>query len=199
MKSAENRSPDQQHRGGVSTATIQETIVMGSREISAREVLKDIRFGMTAAEIMVKYRVSGKGFQDLLAQLVNLGAVERDEIEKRSTLYYGSGGDPHFRRTPRKRVGFPLQVADLKNSLSMGYVKDISPKGVSVAGLEAKPGEIKSLVVRVGGFSGCEPFGFEARCVWVQPSNGRSEMIAGFEIIRISETCMKELTKLLGW
>jgi len=172
---------------------------MGSREISAREVVKDIRFGMTAAEIMVKYKVSGKGFQDLLSQLVNLGAVEKDEIEKRSSLYDGDGAEANFRQTPRKRVGFPLQVADLKNSLSTGYVRDISPKGVSVAGLDARPGEIKSLVVSVGGFSGCEPFGFEARCVWVQQTRGRPEVLAGFEIIRISKTCLRELTKLLGW
>lgn len=51
-------------------------------EVPAREVVADIRTGMTRADLAAKYRLSSKGLASLLSKLVRARVVRKSEIER---------------------------------------------------------------------------------------------------------------------
>ncbi len=51
--------------------------------VRAADAIADIKAGMTDSELMEKYRLSSKGLQDLLEQLVKAGLVAPTEVERR--------------------------------------------------------------------------------------------------------------------
>ncbi|MFH1113140.1 MAG: Ran-binding zinc finger domain-containing protein [Pseudomonadota bacterium] len=51
--------------------------------VRAADAIADIKAGMTDSELMGKYRLSSKGLQDLLEQLVKTGLVAPTEVERR--------------------------------------------------------------------------------------------------------------------
>lgn len=56
------------------------------KSLSARQVLADIRSGMSDNELMNKYTLSSKGLQSVLAKLVGTGLLKQYELESRSKL-----------------------------------------------------------------------------------------------------------------
>lgn len=57
------------------------------KTLSAKEVVTDIRSGLSDDEIMKKYGISAKGFQSLMAKLVTAGILKQAELEARSKLF----------------------------------------------------------------------------------------------------------------
>jgi hypothetical protein len=53
-----------------------------NRELSAKEVTKDIKSGMTDGDLMRKYKLSAKGLQNLLEQLMEAGAIKESDLEQ---------------------------------------------------------------------------------------------------------------------
>jgi hypothetical protein len=58
----------------------------GEREVSAKEVLKDLRSGMTQDAMMHKYRLSAQGLANLFEQLVEAGLMAESELDQGSSL-----------------------------------------------------------------------------------------------------------------
>ena len=52
-----------------------------NRELSAKEVTRDIKSGMTDGELMRKYKLSAKGLQNLLEQLMEAGVIKEADLE----------------------------------------------------------------------------------------------------------------------
>lgn len=63
---------------------------MGKRKIDADVALKDIRAGMTDAELMAKYRLSAKGLQSLFNKLLLAGLIELEELDIRMPTFMGT-------------------------------------------------------------------------------------------------------------
>lgn len=57
------------------------------KTISAREVVADIRVGMTDEQLMLKHQLSGKGLQSLFAKLVSAGLLTQAELDQRSSSF----------------------------------------------------------------------------------------------------------------
>jgi hypothetical protein len=55
--------------------------------LDAREFVGDIRSGMPDGELMEKYRVSSRGLQKVLDQLVKMGMIRQAELDKRMTSF----------------------------------------------------------------------------------------------------------------
>lgn len=55
---------------------------MGGRDIRAKEVLEDIRSGMSYAALMEKYRISSRGVNDLFRQLATSGLLGYSPVIK---------------------------------------------------------------------------------------------------------------------
>ena len=54
------------------------------RRVNAQEAVRDIKAGISDADLMENYRLSAKGLQDLFGQLVEAGLVAQAEIDRRS-------------------------------------------------------------------------------------------------------------------
>jgi uncharacterized protein (DUF433 family) len=63
---------------------------MGKRKIDADVALKDIRAGMTDAELMAKYRLSASGLQSLFNKLLLAGLIELEELDLRMPTFMGT-------------------------------------------------------------------------------------------------------------
>ena len=61
-----------------------EEFVMAKRKISAKELVKDIRSGLSDLELMKKYNVSLQGLQKLIDKLVAAGRLSQSKIDARS-------------------------------------------------------------------------------------------------------------------
>jgi hypothetical protein len=51
--------------------------------LDARQIVGDVRAGMTDAELMEKYRVSSRGLQSVFDQLVKIGVMRQSELDQR--------------------------------------------------------------------------------------------------------------------
>jgi uncharacterized Zn finger protein (UPF0148 family) len=63
-----------------------EDVTMSTVRIDARDVVSDIRQGMSDAALMEKYQVSGGALETLLEKLLSSGLIERQEITDRVQL-----------------------------------------------------------------------------------------------------------------
>src|SRR5271157_3543382 len=57
------------------------------KTVSAKQVLADIKGGMSDDEIMKKYVLSAKGLQSVLSKMVAVGLLKQSELEARSALF----------------------------------------------------------------------------------------------------------------
>ena len=56
---------------------------MEKRKITAREVLRDIRSGLSDQDLMEKYTLSAQGLQSVFHKLVNAGVITQPELDDR--------------------------------------------------------------------------------------------------------------------
>ncbi len=56
---------------------------MSKRQLSAKEILQDIRSGMDDAALMEKYQLSSQGLQSVFTKLVAAGVVKQAEVDQR--------------------------------------------------------------------------------------------------------------------
>lgn len=76
---------------GFTAAAVVSGMPQGSRlrapvEIRAKDVVNDIRSGMTDQDLMEKYRVTSAGLEDLFDQLLKSGVVRQFEIDERMPM-----------------------------------------------------------------------------------------------------------------
>ena len=167
------------------------------RKIRARDLITDIRGGLTASQLMRKYRLSTKTMRLVFRQLLDANAVTKTELDERPTLYQCSIAGS-VRRARRRRITFPLQIFDNGNPFENGLVRDLSEKGVCVEGIATNIGDVKDFIIRAGNFYHGFTLVFEAGCRWVQRRDHDKRIVAGFEITNISALDSKELQRLLS-
>lgn len=167
------------------------------RRIRAKELIDDIRVGMNVAGLMDKYRLTTKGLRTAFQKLVEVNAMSSEELSNLKSLYeVAAEGLRQFQRKPMK---FPVKIFDGGDPFKSGLVKDISEKGLCIKEIEARIGEVKSFIIRLGSFGETSTIVFQARCRWVKKNSvsGKTQL-AGFEIIDISSLDFGQLSKLIS-
>lgn len=170
---------------------------MASRaKISAAEFVQDLRSGVTSCELMDKYSLAARELDGVLAQIKKAYA-DPAELYGRSRLNEGNEEATKFRSLRRHKIDLPVLIYDSKNPTIRGEVRDISEKGIRIQKMDTKLDEIKSLVVLANEYFSIDPFGFQAQCRWTSPAGDEAGMLAGFEIINISEESLTSLSKFI--
>ena len=59
------------------------------RSIKAADVIRDLRSGMTACQLMEKYRISITGLRLIFRKLLDTGVITNDELNTQVALYKG--------------------------------------------------------------------------------------------------------------
>ena len=176
--------------------TCREPVLMAKRIITVADFVRDVRSGATDIELMDKYDIDGLALEKTFEKMVKAKALGQAEIDARIPVI---DEPPEFRVTrelPRCTVYFPLPVYETENVAVEGLVNDITEKGVQIVGIEAEPGEIKTLLIKPDDFDQIYPFVFDAVCRWSRADDMTGGCVAGFEIIEISTVGLIELRKL---
>jgi hypothetical protein len=173
------------------------------RQIRAKDMVSDVRAGMSNLALMEKYQISERSLKKIFDKLRAAEALMEIELADRlpvseslqaPSVVMPSGGET-LRRSARSYVMVKLPVYDLDDLTVEGYVEDISETGLMVGGIQAAAGETKSLLIQADEFADVYPFTFDVKCRWSETQDdGTCE--AGFEITSISKVGKVELKKL---
>jgi hypothetical protein len=164
------------------------------RTVRASDVIRDIREGMSASELMSKYRFTPKSLRAVFRKMIDFQVTSKSELDDLESLYR-STIQAAIRSTKRKRLSVPLKVYDGGDPFKPGLVKDISERGVCIEGINAKIGDEKSFIIRCGSAASVVSVIFDAKCRWVDLSG--KKVLSGYEITNISSLNSKELKKLM--
>lgn len=167
------------------------------RKLRAKEVLADIKAGMSNTELMERYSLSGKGLRKVFQKLLEAKALTEAEVDERYSLAEDTGEISMLRDHVRSHVVFSIPVYETGNLSREGWIVDISELGLQVEGLDVAVGEIKSLMIKADEFADIFPFAFDAQCRWVKHVAPHQELRAGFEIVDISDKGAEELLKVM--
>ncbi|AFM25504.1 PilZ domain-containing protein [Desulfomonile tiedjei] len=165
------------------------------REIEAKDLIFDIRTGMTDAQLMEKYRLTYKGLRSALKKLLNVQAISPEELYERFPLYEVITAED-MKELVKGPLAMPLPVYESNDPDGKGQVRNISEQGVGIRGLASKVGETKHLVLDPTELASIDLISFYAQCRWVKKKSS-GEYVAGFEIIRISREGFQDLKKII--
>lgn len=170
---------------------------MSKRQITAEEVLDDIRSDMIDSEIMQKHQVTAKELRDVYRALCESKSVDLAEMYCRP-VYWDNNVDLEPRREfPRLLLAFILPVHDRDNPDARGIVADVTEKGMKLEGMEAKVGEKRWLTVNPTRFGDMDPIDFEAECRWSKTEGPDQRPVAGYRITEISDGALQELRRFI--
>lgn len=165
--------------------------------IKAGDLVKDIRAGLTEAQIMEKYKLSPIGIQSAFNKLVEAGVMAAGEVYGRSEGLVDTVAIDQVRGESREYIEVILQICEVSNPHIKGSIRDISERGVGVRGIEAERDDKKTFLLSLDRFFSIGPLVFEAVCKWSRRDEESEDCIAGFEITKIDEQTLLELRELL--
>ena len=168
------------------------------RQINGRHVIADLRSGMSDLELQAKYELSPKALQSILEKLVAYNAISHTELCERSLLYKGTTELTVVRKFRRVDLNLPVEIYDV-NTSATGILRDISEKGLRVAGIESSVGQAKTFQIPIDMFMQTDPLLIVAECKWVETRGKvKRHSVAGFEIMDLSERDRKTLRDFMG-
>lgn len=168
------------------------------RTIKARDIINDIRAGMTDSELMDKYRLSVKGLQSIFRKLEAANAIKPSELYGRFPSLDDSVEVDPVRREFREYLELSVPIYEVDHPEKIGAVRDISTKGIGARGIKASPGDVKSLEINPVNLFSIDPFSFEAVCRWVRRDGPDRDYVGAFEITDISEDNAARLQNLIS-
>ena len=168
------------------------------RQIKAKDIINDIRKGMTDSELMEKHRLSIKGLQSIFRKLEAIKAIKPSELYGRFPSFDDTVEVDQIRRELREYLELSLPLYEVKDPDKIGSVRDVSMKGFGARGIKASPGDVKTLAISPGKLFSIDAFSFEAVCRWARRDGPNRDYVGGFEITAISEESEKKLRDLVG-
>ena len=165
--------------------------------IQARDFVRNLRTGMTNVQLMEKYQLSSKGLASIFSKLIEAKAVRDGELSDRMPHADDTVALDQKRVQPRNYLMFTLPVYVTGNLLEEGHIRDITDRGLQVAGIAVSVGDVKELLIQADELADCHPFTFEAECRWSRLDSDEDSLLAGFLITDISDECRGELRKLV--
>jgi hypothetical protein len=161
--------------------------VRPKRKISATQVARDIRSGITQEELQEKYKIALHRVEKLFKRLIAANVVTESELADRYPSYKEAIAGINQSRNRRVLLPFELIVYDITTS-SIGLVRDISETGIRVAGINCRVGGERTFQLPVDIFMDADPLLIVAKCQWVKVKGKTTKYAtAGFEITDISD------------
>jgi Mor family transcriptional regulator len=168
-----------------------------SRKLNLLAVLADIRAGVNRSDLRKKYGLTDETLREVIKKLLAAEGKRSADDDGPETLIEEPDEFLTTHEFVRHEVDFDLPVYEADRPETLGMVRDVSEAGMSVTGIEASEGDIKTLVVlgdELGQFSSFE---FEGYCRWCFTDSVDRTCFAGFAIQKISKTDARELKRLV--
>ncbi|AFM26211.1 PilZ domain-containing protein [Desulfomonile tiedjei] len=165
--------------------------------IPANIVLHDIRSGLGDNGIMAKHGLSQKSLETLFQKLLAAKLITHEELYRRSSLYKKKMDRIVSRSHLRAEIGVSIPIYDVTCG-RVGLMRDISEKGLRVAGIPAEKGDERTFQIPVGMLMQADPLLVIAECRWVTiKGKERKYHVAGFEIKVVSMSDRRLLKSLV--
>jgi len=158
-------------------------------KIKARDIIEDIRSGMTDTELMEKYEMSAAALQMAFEQLITLKLLKDHELYGRSVNTRESF------RLPRHYLVVKVPIRDVKSGM-VGSIRDITEKNMGIFGIGGTLGEIRTFEIIPEEFDQVRSFLFNGKCRWTKRDE-QGNFLSGYEITSISEESLEQLLKLI--
>lgn len=165
--------------------------------IKIKDIVKDIRAGMTDPDLMRKYSLTPEGLQSILIKLLDLKAITRHMLVASTAVEEPILVAERVRQMQRYYLDFEIPVYDPADPETQGRVRDISENGLGIIGLETAMDQARHFVVLGDAFGVVAPFEVEARCRWYKAEDAEGGHVSGFQIVSITEEDLEELKKLI--
>ncbi len=176
-------------------AACSDTVVI--RQLTAGELVREIRAGVSDFELMEKYGLSSRGLEKAFRALMDAGAVKEAELRNRSQSGYDSVFIESMREIPRFYLAFAVEIYDARQPGIKGKLRDITEQGVGITGIQARVGEMKTLVIPADKFIDVQQIVFDAECIWAETEGLDGQFAAGFRIASISPQALSDLKALI--
>jgi hypothetical protein len=171
---------------------------MPKRVFKAKDIVNDIRGGLSDPQLMSKYGVSNKGLQGVFTKLVQAKAILPEELFDRApVLADDSVTVESIRMDPREKLEITIHVSDAADPKQRGILRDLSLAGIGVRGIETRRGEARTLVVAASHMFPVDSFSVEVVCRWVKRRRSEGIVDAGFEITNVSQESTKQLKTII--
>lgn len=158
------------------------------RKINGRDIVNDLRSGMAAWELQIKYKVSEKSLQTIFKKLVACSAISHSELYELSSFYKARIDRIPGRAYPSADLALYVPIYDI-GSGAIGVLRDISETGMCVAGITSSAGQATTFQIPVDMFMQAQPLLIIAECKWVEVKGRQKRYpVAGFEIMDLPET-----------
>ena len=165
--------------------------------VRIKELVKDVRSGTSDGDLIKKYNVSSDDLHMIFKKLLDLKALHPDELFGDASLRSRSVLPAELRQMDRYALDFELTIVDAFDLESRGTVRDITERGVGVAGIQATPGDIRTFIVSPDEFLEITPFVFKCECRWSGRQEPEGTSLAGFKITDISPDNLDALQKVV--
>jgi hypothetical protein len=153
------------------------------RRINGKNIINDLRSGITDWELRMKYGLSTSGLCKIFEKLVDSEAMSHSELSGWSPLYSLRTRYKDSRSYPRADLTVRVPIYDLQTG-SIGILRDISEQGLRVAGIDARVGQARTFQIPIEMCMQAEPLLIIAECKWAKTRGKIKEyVVAGFEII----------------
>lgn len=168
------------------------------RIVNAKDIIADIRSGLDDAALMQKYKLTSKGLQSAFTKLISSRLMTVEEIygqrrsEDEDTVIIDDIAliQKHF-------LTITAPIHEQGRPELEGRLCEITERGLTVSGMEARIGEIKLFAVPCREFLKVDEIAFEAKCLWSNRDRGSREWSAGFQITKIDRQALAQLRELI--
>lgn len=137
---------------------------MATRRISVKELVRDIRRGITDSDLISKYHLSSDQLRNVFKKLIDAGVLKHSDLNARTSLHGEPDAADQYRELERVEISLTVPVFDADDLLVEGVLSDATEKGVKITGVEAEVDEIRTFLIEADDFPEVEPFEFDARC-----------------------------------
>ncbi len=166
------------------------------RKVNISDILRDISAGVSKSDLMAKYNLSEQMVREVSKKLLDVRG-KRSAKDGPNTVIEEPGSFLTTDEFVRHHVDFELPAYEASRPEILGVVRDVSEEGVGIAGIEAKAGDIKTMVILGDEFGEFSTFEFEGYCRWAFAEEDSGTCVTGFGITKISDKDLKELRRLV--
>jgi hypothetical protein len=167
------------------------------QQVDGRDMVNDIRSGMTDSELMQKYGLSAEGLGFAFQTLADSKVISLQELYGTSPSAHDTVFVETMRELPKGHLAMAVEVCQSKRPEIRGKLSRLTEKGFAITGMAAKTGDIITFVIPAGDFIEAAPVVLEALCRWVEREGDTGEWLAGFDITKISGNCLEDLRRLI--
>jgi hypothetical protein len=194
-----------QFLGNLETCAEQRSCAIPETETEARqkEIIEDLRAGMTNDELMEKHRLSRTELRDLFEQLANSGTLQKKDgayvipnwqIPRRHLIWTDQIAGHGIKR---RYVVVSTLVYDAFEPEVKGQLAEVAGHRILTKGIGCTLHQPATLVVQSEYFRLGKPLVFDAKCDWVRPLQSGEPSTAEFTITNMADCVQQEFLEFI--